>query len=265
MGILPEITKKMKTLVKIIIISSMVNGLISCNTSVEKSKEVILDQKQKIFIGEWDNFQQYWLENTAESKHRVETDDKHRHFSLRISEKENSSFLVALHEGRNGKHLVEEMTFSEVDLSSSDFKIDKDTLWIGNRKQFKNKDPYKFVRVRKFSGWIEYPMESESNGVYHQGNLEIHDQGGMVELDVEGVDYTVELTQLLFAKKLAIMKLAIYDIPMDSVGINSRSISYTWSNPDSKRIGINLRKVVSGWTFIEPGYINSDNTNFKKK
>jgi hypothetical protein len=61
------------------------------------------------------------------------------------------------------------------------------------------------------------------------------------------------------------MKLAIYDMPMDSVQINSHAISYTWLNPEAKRTGINLRKVISGWTLKEPGYVNSDNTKFDKK
>jgi len=87
----------------------------------------------------------------------------------------------------------------------------------------------------------------------------------MADIDFEGKRYTAELTQLLFGQKLAIMKLAIYDMPLDSVEINSRSISYTWLNPEAKRSGINLRKVTSGWTLIEPGYINSDNTEFSKK
>ena len=54
------------------------------------------------------------------------------------------------------------------------------------------------------------------------------------------------------------MKLAVYDLSLGEVEINSRAISYTWVNPDAKRIGINLRKVLSGWTMIEPGFINQN-------
>ncbi len=221
--------------------------------------------KTTSFIGTWDNFQQFWLENTETDMHRLETDDKHRHLSMRVQENDNGGFSVELREGRNGANLVETMTLSEAELAGPDFRFDGDTLFVTGSTHFKNKDPYKFVRTRKFSGWIEVPITPYKDSIYRKSNLEIHDQGGMAELQIAGVQYTAELTQLLFGQKLAIMKLAIYDMPLDSVQINSRSISYTWLNPEAKRTGINLRKVVSGWTLIEPGYVNSDNTKFNKK
>ena len=216
-------------------------------------------------IGHWDNFQQYWLENTATDMHRVETNDKHRHLSMTIAAGENGDFMLELREGRNGKHLVENRRLTQNDFSGPEFRMDGDTLFVSGEGHFKNKDPYKFIRTRKFSGWIEVPVTQYQDSIYRKANLEIHDQGGMAELQVDGIQYTAELTQLLFGQKLAIMKLAIYDMPLDSVQINSRSISYTWLNPEAKRTGINLRKVTSGWTLLEPGYINSDNTRFGKK
>lgn len=215
--------------------------------------------------GTWDNFQQYWLENTETDMHRTETDDKHRHLSLNISEDENGHLQAEVREGRNGKNLLEKMPLPDTILDEPNFEMKGDTLYIRGMKHFENKDPYKFIRTRKFSGWIEMPMKQYPDSIYRKSDLAIHDQGGMAELELEGAIYTAELTQLLFAQKLAIMKLAIYDMPLDSVQINSRSISYTWLNPEAKRTGINLRKVTSGWTFIEPGYVNSDNTKFKKK
>ncbi len=216
-------------------------------------------------IGHWDNFQQFWLENTATDIHRMETDDKHRHLSMTISKSDNGDFMLELREGRNGKHIVANRTLTLKDFSGSEFKMDGDTLIVSDNDHFKNKDPYKFIRSRKFSGWIEVPITQYKDSIYRKSNLEIHDQGGMAELQIDGIQYTAELTQLLFGQKLAIMKLAIYDMPLDSVQINSRSISYTWLNPEAKRTGINLRKITSGWTLIEPGYINSDNTKFGKK
>ncbi len=217
-------------------------------------------------IGHWDNFQQYWLENTKTKIHRVETDDKHRHLSLDINESSNDKeIIIEIREGRNGKSLVEKMTIRKEDLTEFVLDHNADTLFISGMKHFKNSQPYKFIRTRKFSGWLEYPMQQFKDSVYRKSNLEIHDQGGMAEINIDGVHYTAELTQLLFGHKLPIMKLAIYNMPMDSVQINSRSISYTWLNPDAKRTGINLRKIITGWTFIEPGYINSDNTKFSKK
>ena len=240
-------------------------AVLSFSCKETKKEQPIIQNEEQTLVGHWDNFQQYWLENTADDIHRTETDDKHRHLSLNIDEGAEGNFSVELREGRNGKNLVEKITLTAADLSGPNFKIEGDTLFVSGREHFENKDPYKFIRTRKFSGWIEMPMKQYPDSIYRKRHLEIHDQGGMAELELEGGIYTAELTQLLFGQKLAIMKLAVYDMPLDSVQINSRSISYTWLNPEAKRTGINLRKVSTGWTFIEPGYVNSDNTKFDKK
>ncbi len=250
----------MKYIVFIMIIAGFFTG---CNGHVsEKGNGEV--KKDKVFSGHYDNFLQYWLEHTETNMHRIETEEKHRHLSFHMETKASGDVTIELREGRNGKTSVEHIVLAEADLKEH-VKKDGDTIYISNLKHFKNKTPYKFIKTRMFSGWIEVPLKQYGDSIYRKSNLEIHDQGGMAEIDIDGTPYTAELTQLLFGKKLRIMKLAIYDMPMDSVGINSRSISYTWSNPESKRLGINLRKVVSGWTFIEPGYVNSDNTKFEKK
>ncbi|QLG45058.1 hypothetical protein [Costertonia aggregata] len=215
-------------------------------------------------IGEWDNFQQYWLERTEEEMHREAVEVKHRHFSLKIVKKNEDTIVVAIHEGRNAVDAVDILELQVSKLSLSPFRLDGDMLYTKDSEYFDNPFPYKFMRIRKFSGWIECPSPDNEEETYHQGNLELHDQGGMVELDLDHMEYTVELTQLIFAKKLAIMKLAIYDLPMAKVEINSKAISYTWVNPEAKRIGINLRKILSGWTLIEPNFI-SQNTTLKSE
>ncbi|MEO1485486.1 MAG: hypothetical protein AAFU57_07060 [Bacteroidota bacterium] len=210
------------------------------------------------YIGEWDNFQQYWLENTEEDQHREEVETKHRHFVLKISMDENGGLLINLYEGRNGKNHVDKFTISPSDMTSLEFNLKDHTLFVSGRAPFDTPQPYRFLKSRRFSGWIEYPISIEPEEMYHQGNLEVSDQGGLAELDLKGINYTIELTQLLFQKKLSIMKLAVYDLPLEEVEINSRAISYTWVNPDAKRIGINLRKILSGWTMIEPGFVNQN-------
>lgn len=241
---------------------------LACKQNAPKemsSADLPNEASTETLVGHWDNFQQYWLENTATDMHRTETDDKHRHLSLDIMEDENGHLKAEVREGRNGKNAVETISFPDDILTQEDLSLIGDTLYLSGMNHFENKDPYKFIRTRKFSGWIEMPMQQYPDSIHRKSNLEIHDQGGMAEINLEGVQYTAELTQLLFGQKLAIMKLAIYDMPLDSVQINSRSISYTWLNPEAKRTGINLRKVTSGWTFIEPGFVNSDNTKFDKK
>ncbi|MEP3208186.1 MAG: hypothetical protein ABJN95_03300 [Maribacter sp.] len=250
---------------KKIVVLVMVVFISSCKEKVDESKPNSETTQAKNLVGTWDNFQQYWLENTETDIHRVKTDDKHRHFSLDILEGENGHLKAEIREGRNGKNPIETIPLADNILEDDNFRLSGDTLYVKGMHHFENKEPYKFIRVRKFSGWIEMPLKQYPDSIYRKSNLEIHDQGGMADIDFEGKRYTAELTQLLFGQKLAIMKLAIYDMPLDSVEINSRSISYTWLNPEAKRSGINLRKVTSGWTLIEPGYINSDNTEFSKK
>lgn len=210
-------------------------------------------------IGEWDNFQQVWLENTDTDMHRVEVAQKHEHYHLAIDSlgQSKDSVLITFSSGRNGRN---ELGASAVALDQ--IKVKQDTLWIEQLSPLEdNPITYQFLKCRSFSGWLQYPVPEYPDSTYFQRNLELHDQGGMVELDIDGVDYTVELTQLAYAKTIKIMKLAVYEMPIDSIGINSYAVSYTWTNPKAKRLGINLRKIVSGWTLIEPGYINSNNLN----
>ncbi len=246
--------------------------LFSSNTSQsetkagEKSKKETKATSMSNLEGEWDNFQQIWLENTNTDMHRIETDKKHKHYHLTISKTNNKDgFQMEITEGRNGKKFVEKIILPADAFSSEQVKIDEDTLYVKGMNHFDHlSKPYRFVRVRQFSGWLQYPMEKYKDSTYFQRNLQLHDQGGMAELDIEGVDYTVELTQLIYGKKIKLMKIAIYDMPLDSVGINSKSISYAWTSPEATRLGINLRKIVSGWTLIEPDYVNS-NTMKKKE
>ena len=224
--------------------------------------------------GSYDNFQQYWQENTDDERHVVKSDIPHRHIHIKIKKIDSyrNTFRFSVYEGRNNEDHLEdvEITIADNDILSTDdgiiimndsIEIKDDTLYFSNLGSIEcdSSCPYKAIKCRFFSGWIEYPNPNNEEDIYAVRNLEIHDQGGAVELDVEGVDYTVELTQLVFAHKIFIMKLAIYDIPLKDLDINSKAISYTWTNPEAKRLGINLRKVISGWTLIESNMLNSNN------
>ena len=218
------------------------------------------------YLGEWDNFQQVWLEKTDSDLHRVSTVNAHRHFHILIQPKSNKQDIleVIIREGRNGKRFVEKLTFSKKEIKNSkNFTVLGDTLFVKGQAPFVHKQPYKLIRSRYFNGWLQYPLQQFKDSTYIKRNLQIHDQGGMAQLNAEGVNYTVELTQLIYGKQINLMKIAVYNIPMDSVTINSKSISYAWASPNAKRLGINLRNIVTGWTLIEPHYINS-NTIAKK-
>lgn len=232
-------------------------GFSTLSCQVQTTSTTSSSNVQVLPIGEWDNFQQVWLENTDTEMHRVKVQKKHRHYHLSIDSLAHTSdsLTITFSAGRNGQEKI-----GSAIVGLDQIRHKKDTLWIDQITMLdENPSSYRFFKCRTFSGWLQYPMPGIPDSTYFQRNLELHDQGGMVELDIEGVDYTVELTQLAYAKTIKIMKLAVYEMPMDSIGINSYAVSYTWTNPEAKRLGINLRKIVSGWTLIEPGYINSNN------
>lgn len=240
---------------------------------------------------DFDNFQQYWKQNTEDEIHRDKgpTAHDHVHVKFEASGKSETDFNVDFFTGRNNenkmgqqkwifkedadhqwtvqiddKDAIEVVAFENgFEFKDGSFRLRGDTLRMDDFVGLPNKKsvPYRLVKCRYFSGWLQYPMPDNPDSIYFQSDLILHDQGGMVELDIPGVNYTAELTQLVFAHKIRIMKLAIYEEQLQDVGINSKSISYTWTNPEAKRLGINLRKIISGWTLIEEGFLNSNNLN----
>jgi len=291
-----------------------------------------IDEKDivKMLVGEYNNFQQCWQENTDEEIHRIEIEHPHEHIHSKFEQifpkgkdAEDLFLLVTHTDGKDStkvfaKELYEfwwmgedgndvEQIFSNIfqvpenqqvtkDIDALGertdvlnwskkgdevlaeningkltFKLKNDSLHILNpNNTFANQSnvPYQMLRCRYFSVWIQYPLPENPDSVYSMRNLRIHDQGGIVQLKLEDgtpVEYTVELTQLVFGKKIDLMKLAIYEMPIEEVSWNSRASSYTWTSSDAKRLGINLRRVLSGWTLIEEGYISSNNTKFEKE
>lgn len=280
--------------------------LISCKEIPQETPPAIQVDILEAIVGEYDNFQQCWQENTQEGIHKVEIQEKHKHIHTVIRKTETPDWLYIRHsEGRDSSKVMQESgwhisrldrqwevkeydwsdeltSLSELPKPQRQFQwnqsgagftsnigeelweIRGDTLFVQDAQEnlFSNKEPYRLLRCRFFSGWIEYPLPAIPDSMYRMGNLRIHDQGGIVQLVLgDGIknDYSVELTQLVYGRQLSIMKLAIYQEPFEDIHYNSRSISYTWTTPIAKRIGINLRKVSSGWTFIEPGFVSSNN------
>ncbi len=134
--------------------------------------------------------------------------------------------------------------------------LKKDTLLILDNHFFRSEDqePYRLLKCRFFSGWIQYPMDHiRKDSVFFYTGLVLHDQGGAVPLrfpDGTLGEYTVELTQLVHNRRTPILKLALYQEPPERLHWNSRAVAYAWADPAAKRIGLNIRKVASGWTLI---------------
>jgi hypothetical protein len=284
-------------------------GCISCiglsfyqnKTTVEAVDALALFKEN--FVGEFDNFQQCWQENTKTDNHRITIEHKHKHFhsAMRVTDMPNVYTIthyngddttkimgqrsVKITQGTGANELIMTIfdqkdpskVFETVkwqlkdgkfegkqDNSSNIWQLSKEGFFVLNDKSFSNASnvPYRLLKCRFFKGWIELPMDNvKKDSVYHYANLRIHDQGGHAQLkmpDGKLVNYSVELTQLIFGKNLPIMKLAVYEMPENQLEYNSHSISYTWTNPEAKRLGINLRKLISGWTLDDASMWNSD-------
>jgi CpeT/CpcT family (DUF1001) len=113
----------------------------------------------------------------------------------------------------------------------------------------KGKIHHKLVRCRPFKGWFAIRQEGGKEEKYDfVGNLTLHDQGWrkrVVRPDGTPTPYTVELSQVIFEKRVNVLKLAVYEEGTE------RAITYNWTNPEAERIGINLRYLQVGLTLVK--------------
>jgi hypothetical protein len=133
--------------------------------------------------------------------------------------------------------------------------LDKSQIWIRDeavdedgKYVFGNLDKihHKLKRVTYYKGWISYEKDGKS---VFMNNLIFHDQGTKIQVvDEMGnkLPYFVELAQLQYKSGLEIVKLAFYEVG------NKKAFLYSWANPGTKNIGINLRWLQAGLTKIEP-------------
>jgi hypothetical protein len=112
----------------------------------------------------------------------------------------------------------------------------------------KGKISHKLIRCRPFKGWIAFRKEGTEDKYEWIGNLQLHDQGWKTRVilpDGTVTPYTVELSQVVFEKRTAVMKLAIYEEG------KSKAVTYNWTNPEAERIGVNLRWIQVGLTLVK--------------
>jgi hypothetical protein len=138
-----------------------------------------------------------------------------------------------------------------------DLKLTPDEIWIGDRATdedgnyvFGNKAgiPHKLKRSHDFACWavLKTDRESEDWDTVARG-LTLHDQGGWAEITTEGDDpqtYKLELERRVYRgeREVAVLKLGVYE------GDAEESSAYTWSEPTSTNIGMNLRWFQAGCT-----------------
>lgn len=142
-------------------------------------------------------------------------------------------------------------------------KLNAEEIWISDQATdedgkyvfgHKGKIPHKLRRVRPFKGWVAIVKDgTDRNNIQDSDyvfipDLKLHDQGvkkRIVRPDGTVTPYSFELSQVVFQKRTPVMKLAIYE---DG---KPKALSYTWTNPEAERIGINLRWVQVGLTLVK--------------
>lgn len=107
-------------------------------------------------------------------------------------------------------------------------------------------------KVRYFKGWagikrkvLDENWDGDEDEMAFFGGIRMHNEGQIVPLVTkEGVDtgYSIELVQLTYQNtKTPVLKLGLIDE-------EGETFTYIWSNPEAKRIGINLRWMQVGLT-----------------
>ena len=158
--------------------------------------------------------------------------------------KEKACFYFSERMGKN-VYITDTLTLTESEIWINDRAFDED----GN-KIFGSDEPHKNRKVRYFKGWAVFQKKlidesAAEDEMTFIGGLRMHNEGQVIPLITEeGVDtgYSVELAQLTYQNtKTEILKLALID--KDGV-----TFTYIWTNPQAKRIGINLRWMQIGLT-----------------
>jgi hypothetical protein len=146
---------------------------------------------------------------------------------------------------RSGKKIfiTDSLMLDKTQIWIRDEAVDEDGKYVFGHP---DKVHHKLKRVTYYKGWISYEKDGKS---IFMNNLIFHDQGTKIQvMDKQGnkLPYFVELAQLQYKSGLEIVKLAFYE-----EGVK-KSFLYSWANPGTKNIGMNLRWLQAGLTKIEP-------------
>ena len=144
-------------------------------------------------------------------------------------------------------------------LIEDDLRLDANALWIHDRafdeageRVFGHPEgvPHKLVRAATFKGWAALKDPKDPTRWIRTQGSELHDQGSEVALvDEEGkpLPYVVRLAQRVYRKSnTAILKMTVRERGSDTF------LTYTWTAPDSERVGVNLGDFQSGLTRVTP-------------
>ena len=157
----------------------------------------------------------------------------------------------------DGACRVPSRSSGKVIVIDDDLKLTPDEIWIGDRATdedgnyvFGNKAgiPHKLKRSHDFACWAvaKEDVEAEQWSAVARG-LTLHDQGGWARITTEGDNpqsYMLQLEQRVYTgeREVAVLKLAVYEEGKED------STAYSWSEPTSTNIGMNLRWFQAGCT-----------------
>ena len=228
--------------------------------------------------GLYSSFQQAWQERAPLAVHRVETSAPHACLEVEVAAGARGlDVRVVADRQREVAREVWRPAGAAVALPPGSFFSEVTVTPRGlsasvARGPWAAPTPYRLLRARPFRGWVEVPAdgpydpETGSETAYRRSaGLRLHDQGGLAEVPADaagrplaGQPLAVELTQLVYARSLEVLKLAVYAMPASAVTYDSHAVAYAWAEPGASRLGLNLRDVVTGWTLDTPGLGNSD-------
>lgn len=119
-------------------------------------------------------------------------------------------------------------------------------IWIRDEAEDENgnyvfghrlKIPHKLKKVSHYTGWAAAIKQGETDMTAIRG-LRFHNQGDRQKIlfdDGSETGFDVRIAQFIYGKDLEILQMAIFRTGEEKV------LQYIWADPDSKRIGINIK------------------------
>jgi hypothetical protein len=131
---------------------------------------------------------------------------------------------------------------------NDDLFLTQNEIWINDQAKdeqgnyvFGNKANvhHKLKRIRTFTGWVAIKREGGEEWETTLRDISIHDQGQIVKVSEK---YSLQIAQLRFQQQVPVLVLRVVD------NVTGKWISYSWTNPEAERVGINIGWLQSGFT-----------------
>lgn len=148
---------------------------------------------------------------------------------------------------RSGKTIIidDDLKLSENEIWIMDKAVDEDGNYIYGHK---GNEHHKLRKCTFYKGWIAYKEEGSDKYTW-QSDLLWHDQGKRIRVldeNNQSTKFEFELSELTHVQtKIPVLVFKLFE---DG---NDEAIDYVWTNPNTERVGINLRWIQSGITRVD--------------